>query len=212
MHWDNNATSKQQPIFKKLPAPGQTQEVWRPEQSKGQAENQQSQEDQLKVNYKGGTLPHCLQFWKSLTSDKYVLDIVCGYRIEFNDKWLGYQPQVPSIAHFDSQTSRRISASISELISFGVVHECKFELGQFLWPIFIVSRPDSTYRKILNLKRFNEFVTYKHFKMENLTSLCDILSHGCYLTSINLRKAYYSVSMSLLTNFMSTLLFGNGLV
>mgnify|MGYP001794107950 FL=1 len=120
---------------------------------------------------------------------------MCGYRIEFNDKWLGYQPQVPSIAHFDSQTSRRISASISELISFGVVQECKFELGQFLSPIFLVSKPDSTYRKILNLKRFNEFVTYEHFKMENLASLCDILSHGCYMTSIDLRKAYYSVSI-----------------
>ena len=49
---------------------------------------------------------------------------------------------------------------------------------------------------ILNLKLFNEFVQYHHFKMDTLESAIRMMKPGCYMASINLKDAYYSVPVA----------------
>ena len=58
------------------------------------------------------------------------------------------------------------------------------------------SSANGEYRKILNLERINVCVEYRHFKMENLKTVCDLINLGSFVSSIDLRKAYYSVSIS----------------
>ena len=60
-------------------------------------------------------------------------------------------------------------------------------------PVFMVLKPDGSYRLILNLKKFNDSVQYEHFKMDNLTSATQMMTRGCYMASVDLRHAYYSV-------------------
>ena len=67
---------------------------------------------------------------------------------------------------------------------------------EYISPILLVEKANSEYRKILNLKRFNVCVEYCHFKMENLKTVCDLINLGSFVSSIDLRKAYYSVSIS----------------
>lgn len=84
---------------------------------------------------------------------------------------------------------------VQKLLKMKVIEKCESEDGEIISPVFLVMKPDGTYRMILNLKEFNQSVTYEHFKMENLTSAIRLMRKGCYMASVDLRHAYYSVSI-----------------
>ena len=44
---------------------------------------------------------------------------------------------------------------------------------------------------ILNLKQFNTDVTYRHFKMESIKQVIDIVRPNVYMASIDLKDAFY---------------------
>ena len=46
---------------------------------------------------------------------------------------------------------------------------------------------------ILNLKRLNKFVDYKHFKLESLQNVLELIRPGFYMAFIDLKEAFYSV-------------------
>ena len=46
---------------------------------------------------------------------------------------------------------------------------------------------------ILNLKKLNEDITYHHFKMETLQAALKVVTPGCFMASIDLKDAYYTV-------------------
>ena len=54
-------------------------------------------------------------------------------------------------------------------------------------------KKDGSKWMILNLKRLNKFVEYKHFKMESLQNVLELIRPGFYMASIDLKDAFYSV-------------------
>ena len=54
------------------------------------------------------------------------------------------------------------------------------------------TKTDGSYRMILNLKQISEAVE-QHFKMENLSAATKMMRRGCYMASVDLRHAFYSV-------------------
>ena len=50
-------------------------------------------------------------------------------------------------------------------------------------------------RLILNLKNLNEDMPYLHFKMKTLQSVLSVITPGCYLASMDLKGANYSVTI-----------------
>ena len=46
---------------------------------------------------------------------------------------------------------------------------------------------------ILNLKEFNRFIVYHHFKMDNIESCVRLMKPGCFMASTDLSDAYFSV-------------------
>lgn len=68
--------------------------------------------------------------------------------------------------------------------------ECQ---GQFISKVFTVSKPDGSYRLILNLKILNNFVKSNHFKIEDNKTVAKLLSKGCYMGKIDLKDAYHLV-------------------
>ncbi|KAK6181898.1 hypothetical protein SNE40_009676 [Patella caerulea] len=80
----------------------------------------------------------------------------------------------------------------------GIIKEVSPCEGQFLSPIFTRPKRDNPteYRMILNLKKLNEFISYHHFKMDTFESALRLIKPDCYLASIDLRHAYYSVPMA----------------
>ena len=48
---------------------------------------------------------------------------------------------------------------------------------------------------ILNLKKLNEDVVYKHFKMDTLETRLNLVDKGSYMTTVDIRNAYYAVNI-----------------
>ena len=49
---------------------------------------------------------------------------------------------------------------------------------------------------ILNLRELNKFITPHHFKMDTFEMALKLVKQDCYFGSIDLRHAYYSVSIA----------------
>ena len=49
---------------------------------------------------------------------------------------------------------------------------------------------------VLNLKKFNKFMNYIHFKMENFEQALRLISSGGFMASADLKHAYYSVKFA----------------
>lgn len=85
--------------------------------------------------------------------------------------------------------------TIDKFLETGVIEKTKHSEGEYISNIFVRPKKDGSYRLILNLKHLNQFVEYHHFKMENLKSAITLMSPNCYMATIDLKDAYYSVSM-----------------
>lgn len=48
---------------------------------------------------------------------------------------------------------------------------------------------------ILNLKKLNQYTNKMHFKMDTLNTIIKLIEKDCYMASIDLNDAYYSVSI-----------------
>ena len=62
--------------------------------------------------------------------------------------------------------------------------------------IFLREKKNNQHRFILNLKDFNKYVTHRHFKMATLNIALGMMRKNCYVASIDLTDAYYSVSVA----------------
>ena len=84
-----------------------------------------------------------------------------------------------------------------------IIRETTREATKFVSPIFIVKKPDGGTRLILNLKELNEFVKYEYFKMDGIKTIINIVTRNCFMATIDLKDAYYSVAISrLLQKFL----------
>ena len=62
-----------------------------------------------------------------------------------------------------------------------------------LFSIFLTPKRDGSYRLTLNLKKFNRLVVNHHFKMDSLYTITMLLVPNCFMASIDLKDAHYSV-------------------
>lgn len=58
------------------------------------------------------------------------------------------------------------------------VQECH---EQFLSPIFLRPKKNGEFRMILNLKKFNESVDYRHFKMDTLEFALNLIKPNSFV-------------------------------
>ena len=86
-----------------------------------------------------------------------------------------------------------VSKEISKLLSKKIISPCDHEEGEFISPIFLTSKPDGSFRFILNLKKLNEQMPYVHFKMDNIHTVLSLVTKGCFMAKIDIKDAYYSV-------------------
>lgn len=86
-----------------------------------------------------------------------------------------------------------IANCITDLLISGAISECEPCEGQYLSSIFLVSKPNGKHRFILNLKKFNKFIDTEHFKLEDLRTAIKLISEGCFMSTLDLKDAYFLV-------------------
>ena len=106
--------------------------------------------------FKGGNVTNCFEKWANITQDQFVLNIVkFGLIMEFAEVPLcHFSPPF----NFSPGETEIIDAEISKLLSKGVIVNTTREPNDYVSSIFTRTKKDGSYRMILNLKTFNEFL------------------------------------------------------
>ena len=145
-------------------------------------------------NFKGGRLSNFTPYWKTLTSDKMILNIVQdGLKIEFER--IPVQDQIPKPFRFKAEKMQKIDEKMQQYLQKCIVEEAQFEEGQFVSNIFSEEKSDGDIRIILDLSKLNEFVVDRHFKMENIEVVKNLITPNCFMASLDWKDAYYSVKI-----------------
>jgi len=67
--------------------------------------------------------------------------------------------------------------------------------GEFVSSIFLrLQKNGVDYRMIVNLKELNKFIVYRHFKMDSPKTVTDMVTQGCFMASVDIKDAFYTVS------------------
>ena len=141
--------------------------------------------------FRGGRLKDYAKKWQQITSDREVLGIVTGYKPEITEQ--PYQAREPHETRFQPGEMPVVKAEIDKLLSKGVIEACDHEPGEYISSIFLREKKDGTHRVILNLKHLNNFVQYRHFKMETLDIAVKLMKPEAFAGSLDLKDGYYHV-------------------
>ena len=150
------------------------------------------------MQFRAGNLKNCLDARQKATNDFDVLDWVAHCHIKFVNNVPPVQTKFPHAIKFNDKESVIIDKEIEKLLNKGVLIPSQHEIGEFISPIFLrLKKNGIDYRMILNLKELNSFVEYEHFKMESLRSVIGMMTPNCYMASIDIKDAYYTVPIAL---------------
>ncbi len=105
-------------------------------------------------NFIAGKTALYLDQWKNITGDKWILQTVCGYRMQLPS--CPSQVHVPKPIQFDSSEQYLIDQEISRFLKCKIIEPVNGrDPDEFISNIFIRPKKDGRIRIILNLKQFN---------------------------------------------------------
>ena len=145
-------------------------------------------------NFVAGKTALAFEKWTSLTSDSHILSWVKGVHIDFTEHLSQAAPPTP--IQFSESDQTKINDEVQRLLHKDIIELTHPSEGQFISNIFFRPKKDGAIRLILNLKTLNLSVAYHHFKMETLQAAIQLMSQGCFLASVDLKDAYYSVPVA----------------
>ena len=131
--------------------------------------------------------------WVKLTSDRWILNTVCGYSVELCKQ--PFQMIRPSPIKFNELEMLQIQEELQRFSNCKIIEEVHgSDPNEYISNIFTRPKKDGNIRVILNLKPFNkQFMEHIHFKMETLKSAIDSMRPNCYFGSVDLSEAFYSI-------------------
>ena len=86
---------------------------------------------------------------------------------------------------------------IEQLLAKGAIMQCdSINENDFVSMVFLHPKKDGGFRMILNLKGFNEYIEYQHFKMETIKDIMHAIVPNCFMAVVDLSDAYLVVLIS----------------
>lgn len=142
-----------------------------------------------------GRLYYFFDKWRNLTEDPVVLGFVNGYVIPINGPVT--QNVIPENSKFSNLEINQLNIELESLQKIGAIIKCNNNVpGQYLSKIFLIPKPNGSYRFILNLKNLNKFIHPQHFKMEDIRTVTKLMTKDCYMATVDLQDAYFLVPIS----------------
>ena len=132
----------------------------------------------------------CLHCWALLTRDPEVLGTVSGLDFALESKVVrgSYPVEVTGDGEMIS--------CLADLNKRDIIRQVQPARDQLLSHVFLRKKPEGGSRLILNLKQLNSCITTQKFKLENLAKALEILRDGDFMAKIDLKDAYFSVSIT----------------
>ena len=142
-----------------------------------------------------GQTGNCISEWRKITSDPEILDYVEHCHIEFVDNPCKYSIN-NGRSFFNVQQQLILDTEVETLLQLGAIGRSVHELDECLSPIFVVPKSDGSHRLIFNFKICNEAVIFRHFKMDTLNTVLNLITPGAYMASLDLKHAYYTIPIA----------------
>ena len=94
---------------------------------------------------------------------------------------------------FDSPKALALRQEVETMISKGALERVS-DPGPFFYSrLFLAKKASGGWRPVIDLSPFNKFVQQTPFKMETASSVLLSVRKGDFLTSINLKDAYFQI-------------------
>jgi len=151
--------------------------------------------EQSVKGFNAGNLTSFLSNWRTITSDSEIFDMITGTTIDLL-KYMPVQHGPPAIREFSGIESQIIETEIQKLLKKGVIVRTDRKTGDFISSIFPGEKKDGSHLIILNLKALNKNIVYHYFKMDTLGSVIKLVRPNCFIATVDLKDAYYSVPVS----------------
>ena len=127
-----------------------------------------------------GRLKTFIENWKSLTNDTEILSLVEVYTVPFHE--IPQQKNILDSPKLSQEEKIKVQKKIHEMLNKGTIVETPKHLEG--------NRP------VINLKHLNQFIPYQYLKMEGLHCLRNVLKKGGYMCKLDLKDAYFSVTLN----------------
>lgn len=82
-------------------------------------------------------------------------------------------------------------SEIEDLIRKGAVIPAS--IRGFISSVFVIPKSSGGFRPIINLKNLNQYVVYRHFKMESWPEVRSLVRHGDWFVKVDLTDAYLTI-------------------
>lgn len=138
-----------------------------------------------------GRIKHFVKNWQKITKDPVVLDMVRGLSLEWAET--PHQCREPSTPKFSKAETRSLNSEIQKMLEKGAIEQVQEEQNQFVSTLFLVPKRDGGNRPVINLKQLNRFIQYRHFKMEGIHMVKELLEKQDYMCKLDLKDAYFCV-------------------
>ncbi len=131
--------------------------------------------------------------WAQLTQDPWVLaTVTSGFKLEFID-YPPFQRHIPPNATMDASQFSLCDEEVNALITKGAVVEAGAEVGYISRYFLVPKKGPNNWRPIINLKPLNQFLKYRHFKMEGIVTVRHTVRQGDFMAKIDLTEAYFTI-------------------
>uniref|UniRef100_A0A914YLL5 Reverse transcriptase domain-containing protein n=1 Tax=Panagrolaimus superbus TaxID=310955 RepID=A0A914YLL5_9BILA len=144
---------------------------------------------QIQAPLTAGRLKFFISNWKLITQDRWVLKTIKGYSLPFKS----LRGQLSSRFRTPKITSEVIEKEAKELLAKKAIFKIREKKARWISPIFLVPKKDGSQRPVINLKGLNKKVIVKHFKMENLLMVKDLITKGAFMAKMDMKDAYFGV-------------------
>ena len=143
------------------------------------------------ITHFAGKVAEHLPQWKRISSDPWLLKTIKGVDIPFVEQ--PCQEKEPRPYKLGDKEVDFVTQEVERMLQRGIIEEVEEIQGQVISNVFLRPKKDGGFRMILDLTWVNEHVSYEHFKMHSLTTALEMMRPGCWMGSIDLKDAYYSI-------------------
>ena len=144
------------------------------------------------ATFQVGMLFKCFDQWRSITSNRFVLNMVCGHHLQLRS----CPPLFCDFQYFNVKAAAAhhpvIQKEVEELLAKGAIEPSSGGAG-FYSSMFVVPKHTGDLCPILNLKHFNHYMHIPSFKMPTLKNIWQLIQQGDIAFSIDLQDAYLHI-------------------
>ena len=103
------------------------------------------------------------------------------------------QKETPKVPKFNQEQQKQVDLEVKAMLEKLSISKVCYLKREFYGSLFLISKKDGGNQAVINLNDLNQFIPYKHFKMEGLQKY--VFQKRDYMCKRDLKDGYFSVPL-----------------